>query len=316
MRYRRVPALVFLYCMIFLYIPSYAQEKDGGTSEADELMNMLEEGEPKQKKEFTTATFKTTRLINGHSIENVAKGVLDFKISHRFTNLSGGAKNFFGLDGANIRLGFDYGVTDWLMTGVGRNSYEKEYDGFLKMKLLRQRNGVPLSVSYLGSVMVQTMEANVLWWQTYHFSNRVCYAQQLLIARKFSKGLSLQMMPTLVHYNLVDKKSEPNDVLALGLGGRIKLSNRISLNVEYYYQPQGYRLDGTSNSLSIGFDIETGGHVFQLHFTNSTGMTERTYIGETTEKWEKGGIRFGFNISRVFTIVRPAEFRNSKNKIY
>ncbi|MES2704198.1 MAG: DUF5777 family beta-barrel protein [Bacteroidota bacterium] len=282
----------------------------------DDLMKMLEAGTPAPKVEYTSATFKTTRLINGHSIENVAKGVLDFKISHRFTNLNKGIQDFFGLDGANIRLGLDYGLSDKFMIGIGRNSFEKEYDGFIKGKLLRQHRGVPLSISYMGAASIQTMEANVLPWQTYHLSNRVYYVNQLLLARKFSKQLSLQLMPTHVHYNLVNTKAEPNDILALGIGGRLKLSQRISLNVEYYYQLPGYRLDGTTNSLAIGFDIETGGHVFQLHFTNSTGMTERTFVANTTEQWGDGGIRFGFNISRVFTVVRPKEFKNSRNKIY
>jgi len=284
--------------------------------EADDLLKMLDEKSPGSKKiEYTTATFKTTRLINGHSIENVGKGVLDFKISHRFNRVDKGVKDFFGLDGATMRLGLDYGLSDRIMIGIGRSSYEKEYDGFIKAKLLRQHSNMPFTTSYLGSTMIQTMAANPLPWETYYLSNRLCYANQLLIARKFSNGLSLQFMPTHVHYNLVDTKKEPNDVIALGIGGRVKLSRRISLNLEYYYQLPDYQLNGTSNSLAIGFDIETGGHVFQLHFTNATGMTERTFVGKTTDKWSDGGIRFGFNISRVFTVVKPKAFKSLGNKI-
>ncbi len=308
-------ALLLFYASICSLL-TYAQNTDTTNStDEDNLMSMLDETAP-LKKEYTTATFKTTRLINGHSIENVGKGVLDFKISHRFNRLDKGVGDFFGLDGATIRLGLDYGVTDWLMVGIGRSSYEKEYDGFVKVKLLRQSKNTPISISYLGSSMVQTMEANVPAGSEYYFSNRLCYANQILIARKFSKSLSLQLMPTHVHYNLVNTAKETNDVLAMGIGGRLKLSQRISLNIEYYYQLDQYKLDGTTNSLAVGFDIETGGHVFQLHFTNSTGMTERTFVGKTTDKWDNGGIRFGFNISRVFTVVRPKEFKNSRNKIY
>lgn len=289
-------------------------EKD----ESDELAHMLNESDPntKKKTEYTIATFKTTRIINSHSIENTGKGVLDLKISHRFTSIDKGIKDFFGLDGATIRLGLDYGLTDGITVGIGRNSYEKEYDGYVKAKILRQSNRSPLSVSYVGSSMIQTLDANVLPGQTYYFSNRVCYANQILVARKFSQSLSLQFMPTHVHYNLVELQSDANDLIALGFGGRLKLSKRVSLNLEYFYQLPDLKMAGTTNSLSVGFDIETGGHVFQLHFTNSSGMTERTYVGRTTDKWTDGGIRFGFNISRVFTVRKPREFKNLTNKIY
>lgn len=284
--------------------------------ESEDLMKLLDEGTPQPKRTYTSATFKTTRLINGHTVENTGKGVLDMKISHRFSRLGNGARDLFGLDGATIRLGLDYGLTDRLTVGVGRSSYEKEYDGFLKLKVARQSDAVPVTVSYLGSAMLQTMPANVLPTETWYFSNRMCFANQLLIARKVNSAISLQLMPTHVHYNLVDKKTDPNDVIAIGGGGRVKLSKRVSLNAEYYYVLPGLKQPGTVNSLSVGFDIETGGHVFQLHFTNSTGMTERTYIGRTTEKWTDGGMRFGFNVSRVFTVKKPKEFKDMGNKIY
>jgi hypothetical protein len=159
--------------------------------------------------------------------------------------------------------------------------------------------------------------------QDYYFSNRMAYMNQLLIARKFTPWLSLQLMPTHIHYNLVEYKDDPNDVLAMGIGGRLKLSNRISLTGEYYYVLPGSKLHQLSdptkeaiNSLTIGFDIETGGHVFQLLFSNSTAITERNIVGQTEGEWSRGDIHFGFNISRVFTIVKPKEFQNSRNKIW
>jgi len=281
----------------------------------NDLMKMLDESAPAKSRQYTTATFKATRIINGHSIENVGKGVLDFRISHRFGTLNQGASNFFGLDNATTKLGFDYGITDWLMIGVGRGTFEKEYDGFIKAKVLRQREngGMPLSLSYVGAISCQSMKEQVAPGQTWYFTNRLFYVHQLLIARKFNKWLSLQIMPTYIHYNLVPTTPEPNDVLAVGVGGRIKLSNRIALTGEYYYRVPDYMLLGYHNSLSVGIDIETGGHVFQLMFTNSTGITERTFIGQTSGDWGKGDIRFGFNISRVFTIVRPKEFKGDKN---
>lgn len=266
----------------------------------------------KEKKEYATATFKTSRLINGHSIENAAKGVLDLKISHRFGFVNTGGYEFFGLDQATMRLGLDYGISNRLMVGIGHSTYQKQYDAFLKFKILRQSKGgkwpSPISVSAVSSIMDETLKwANPTIKNFY--TSRLAFANQLIIARKFSEGFSLQLMPSMVHYNNIQAVTSPNDIFALGIGGRMKLTKRLSFNIEYYdvlpislVAGQGYRIPGTKNSLAVGFDIETGGHVFQLHFTNSTGMTEKTFISETTGDFLKGDIHFGFNVSRVFTI--------------
>ncbi len=253
---------------------------------------------------YTTATFKTTRLINGHSVENCGAHVLDMKISHRFGTLNKGGYELFGLDNATMRMGLDYGISDRLMIGGGRSTFEKTYDAFIKYKILRQSNGkrnMPLTLSAVSTIALKTLK-----WEdpnlTNYFSSRLFYTHQLIIGRKFSDNTSIQLMPTFVHQNLAQLAADPNDLLAIGFGGRQKLSKRTSINWEYYYQIPGYKINGTKNSLSIGFDIETGGHVFQLHFTNSTGMNERTFISETKGDWSKGDILFGFNISRVFTI--------------
>lgn len=282
----------------------------------DELMKMLDDEakNDKKKKEYATATFKTTRLMNGHSIENVGAGVLDFKISHRFGMVNSGSYQLFGLDQASMRMGLDYGISNRLMIGIGRSTFEKQYDAFGKFKILRQSTGgrwpSPISVSAVSTVMLKTLK-----WEdpkiNNYYTSRLSFAHQLIIARKFSEGLSLQLMPSFVHTNLAKISTDPNDFFALGAGGRIKLTRRLSFNVEYYHvlpislvEGENYKLAGTKNALSIGFDIETGGHVFQLHFTNSTGMTERNFITETTGDFFKGDIHFGFNISRVFTIKK------------
>lgn len=302
-----------------LSFQALAQEKDTLHNEdGDDLMAMLANDPVAPKKQYTTGTFKTTRIANGHSIENVGMGVLDFRVNHRFGQLDGGFKEFFGLDNATTRIGFDYGITDWLMIGIGRSTYLKDVDGFLKVRLLRQTesNSMPVSLSYLGSMSIQDVKlAEPPPGKEYPFSNRIAYVNQVLVARKFNNWLSLQLMPTHIHYNYVQYNDEPNDIFAIGGGGRVKLTNRIALTGEYY-MIVGDKLRGTRNSLTLGFDIETGGHVFQLLFTNSTGITERTVIGQTTGRWDKGNIHFGFNISRVFTIVRPKEFKNTRNKIW
>lgn len=284
-------------------------------AQADSLMDMLGKDQPGKSSEAVTATFKATRIINGNSVEHLGAGVLDFRILHRFGRLDQGAENFFGLDNATTRIGLDYGITRWLMVGIGHSTYNKENDGFAKIKLLKQRTkGMPFTLSYAGSIAVQTTPKPTLSTGEWYFSNRLSYANQLLIARKFSDLFSLQLMPTLIHYNLVDSSKFSNNTFAIGVGGRIKVSRRIAVTAEYYYRATNADLlfngQKTYNSLSVGIDIETGGHVFQLMVTNSQGITDRTFIGQTTDTWEKGALHFGFNISRVFTIVKPKEFRN------
>lgn len=287
--------LLFFSCLLFVHV--LVAQKDG------DLLAMLGE---ETTTNYATASFKTNRVVNGHSIENTAAGVLDFKISHRFAPLRNGLYDMLGLDGATVRFGLDYGITDRLMIGVGRSTKEKIIDGFAKYKILRQSTGkrnIPVTLSYLVDAQIKTVKFPNQNRENYFYS-RLYYTHQLLIGRKFSDALSLQFMPTLVHRNLVETKSEKNDVIALGVAGRVKLTKRIAVNAEYYYVLPDQISPAYTNTLSLGFDIETGGHVFQLHFTNSTDMTYKGFITETTEKWFDG-VRFGFNISRVFTIVKP-----------
>lgn len=290
--------LCLFFSMLFFY--------SAGAQDTTDLMSLLEKemAPPKDLTIYTTATFKTTRLVNGHSVENVAKGVMDVKISHRFGHINEGGYELFGLDKATMRMGIDYGITRYLMVGIGRSTYQKTYDGYFKLKILRQSKGkkkMPITLSYVPTIALRTLKYADPTINNY-FSSRLFYTHQLIIGRKFSEGTSIQLMPTFVHQNLVTGVNDPNDMFAIGIGGRQKLSKRISFNIEYYYQLPDYKLPGTTNSLSVGFDIETGGHVFQLHFTNSQGMNERTFISDTKGRWEKGDILFGFNISRVFTI--------------
>ena len=281
--------------------PATAQE------DTTDLLGQLEKevmADKKKEISYTTASFKTTRLINGHTIENVGKGVLDVKISHRFGKINQGVYELFGLDNATMRMGIDYGITRTLMAGIGRSTFEKTLDAFLKLKLLSQSTGrknIPVTISYVPAMTLKTVKYENSTRKNY-YTSRLAYSHQLLIGRKFSEGFSLQLMPTMVHHNLVTYTTEPNDLYSLGIGGRKKLTKRLSLNAEYYYQLPDYKLTGTNNSLSVGFDIETGGHVFQLHFTNSKGMNEKAFITQTTGEWKKGDIFFGFNISRVFTV--------------
>ncbi len=291
----------FSILIIFTLIPA-------GIFAQDDLMNLLDNTQAKEIN-YTTATFKSTRIMNGHSIERMAPGQLDVRISHRFGTLNSGAYNFFGLDQSNIHLSLEYGIFKWLMIGVGRGNYEKTFDGFTKFSILRQSSGarvMPVSVSVMTSAALNTLK----WTdptRTNYFSSRLSYVGQLLIARKISESLSFEINPTYIHRNLVATELDPNDLYSVGAGGRMKLTKRISINAEYYYliNPKTYLSQQVYDPFSIGFDIETGGHVFQLFFTNSMAMIEKGFIGETTGSWSKGDIRFGFNISRVFTLKKP-----------
>jgi hypothetical protein len=270
----------------------------------DDLESLLDDAieEPIQ---YASATFKNTRVLNGHSIENLRSNDLEFRISHRFGQLNTGAYELWGLDQANIHFSLEYGISDWLNVGIGRGTYQKTYDGFIKVKLLRQSSGkkkMPVSLSYVTTMSVNSLDQKEM---NDYFTNRLAYVHALLIARKFSDRLSLQLSPHFVHRNFVETSLDHNDLVAMGLGGRFKLTSRVSLNVEYFYvvdPPNHFPSQEYYNPLSIGFDIETGGHVFQLHITNSLAMIEKGFIGETTSKWANGGIHFGFNISRVFTL--------------
>lgn len=259
--------------------------------------------------EYASATFKATRILNGHSIKQAPEGQLDFRISHRFGRLNTGFYEFFGLDQAQIHLGFEYGLTDRIMVAYGRGSFRKTYDGFTKVSLLRQSTGarnMPVSVSYLAGIYAEGQR-----WsdpeRENKFHHRLSYAHQLLVARKFSPGFSLQLSPSYLHRNLVEGTGDPNDIFAVGAGTRLKLTRRISVNAEYFYlflPPQEELTTVLYNPVSIGLDIETGGHVFQIIATNSVGMRENAFLGYTTGRWLKGDIHLGFNISRVFQLKK------------
>ena len=278
----------------------------------DDLMKMLE-NETKDQKTFTTATFKATRLINGQTIETVGRNQLNFWISHRFGAINSGfIENFFGLDEARIRLGLEYGITDQLTVGIGRNSQEKMYDFYGKYKLLRQSNSMPVTLTLYASNAISTvatgtpLESGTVMKYNDNLE-RMTYTGQILLARKFSEKFSLQVMPTLIHFNKSETADTPNQMVALGVGGRFKLSKRLSVSGEYYANFNRPANSNYYNSLALGFDIETGGHVFQLHFTNSRGMIERQFIAQTTKQWSDGGIFYGFNIGRSFSLDKKAK---------
>lgn len=265
----------------------------------DDLLDVLND-EQATETNYALATFKGARLINGHTVITRKARELEFIISHRFGRVNSGIKELFGLDDAAVRFSFEYGITDNLTAGLGRNSFEKVYDGFLKYAILRQSTGeviMPVSLTAFSSMAVRTV--NEPDFEVDDFNSKVSYTHQLLIARKFNDKFSFQLASTYVHRNKVLGDQE-NDIIALGIGGRMKLTTRLALNAEYYYRLTDELSPDYNDSIGIGLEIETGGHVFHLNFTNSRSMVERGFITETTGNFFEGDIHFGFNISRVF----------------
>lgn len=286
----------FIYCLVIL--------SGYGACGQDDLLKELEKEETGTQYAF--ATFKGTRVINGQSVETKRKGELEFIFSHRFGLISGGAYTLWGMDESVTRLGLEYGITDRLGVGIGRTSVDKTFDGYLRYKAFRQSTKFPVTVTALGSLYYKTSPRNSDSPVPISAEDRLAYGAQLVIARKFSPKLSLQLNPIFIHRNTVDQDVENNDDLALGVAGRYKLSKSVALSGEYTLrlnakenQPPDYlRYD----AVGIGIDIETGGHVFQLVFTNTLGMFERYTVTETYEDFGTGDIHFGFNITRTFQL--------------
>lgn len=245
--------------------------------------------------------FYDTRVVSGHSTELSAEGQMKMIISHRFGRISGGAYELFGLDQANIRIGFDYGLSDKLNIGIGRSSQGKTVDGFVKYGLLQQReSGSPIALTLLGATSVNGLRQPD--GRDNKFAHRMNYTLQALAARRVSDRLSVMLTPSFTHRNLVATDSISHDVLALGGTVRYLLNKRLTLSGQYFYVAPNQLEDRFTNSLGIGIDLETKGHVFQFYFGNTRGMQEALIITETTGNWLDGDIHFGFNITRDFQV--------------
>ena len=284
---------IFFYLLISNFV--FSQDS------LESLLNPMNDDD-----EIVLATFFSTRIINSHSVELYDPGAMDMRISHRFGALNTGFYELFGLDQATIRLGFEYGLTKNMMIGIGRSSYKKNYDSFIKYSIIKQRKKqkLPVSIVYFTSLSVQSIKKQQ---ENYPFSGRLSYCNQLLISSKINKNFSLQIMPTYVHKNMVDFTNYFNDIILIGSAIKYNIFRSTSLNFEYFYRITDADISNQSqesfyNSFSIGLDIEAGGHVFQLHVTNSLSMYEVGFLTETNRSWFNGGIHFGFNISREFTL--------------
>lgn len=304
--------------LFFILLPSLLMAQE-------DLLSELEKQSEKPRV-YALGVFKGNKIINGQSTEQPANKTFNFIISHRFGRMNGGWKEFLGLDNATIRIGVEYGILNNLSIGVGRSSFEKTWDGYAKWRIIRQQTGkwnIPITISAFTSIAIKGAD-----WadpaRPNFFSSRLYYTYQLLISRKFGQWISLEVMPTMVHRNLVPTVKDRNDVFAVGFGTSIKITRRTRFMMEYFYVPSGqivssYNGEKVRDCLSIGLDLETGGHVFQLHFTNTRGMIEKNFITETTGNWfpnsiKNFGVQFGFNITREFVIGRGKKPKEPKNK--
>tara|TARA_B110000467_G_scaffold86595_1_gene78223 strand:+ start:266 stop:1126 length:861 start_codon:yes stop_codon:yes gene_type:complete len=282
----------FKLILIFIFCYSYV------CFSQNDLLSLIDNNTT----EYSNYIFKGTKVVNSESVEMPDNGVLQFMIQHRFGTLNSGFYNFYGLDNSQVRMSLAYGINDRLSIGIGRSSSLKAIDSNLKYQLFRQSKGnktFPLTICLNSSIVFKQYFKSTSENSIFLLSDQFSYSHQLLIARKINRKFSIQLSPTLVHYNLLSIDQFNNDLYSIGYGLRYKLSNRISVNLESFSQ---FNSQNKINPISIGFDVETGGHVFQFHLSNSAFMINRAFIHETYDLWSEGSIYFGFNISRVFTI--------------
>lgn len=253
------------------------------------------------------SNFDATRIIIGQSSEIAASGDLILNIQHHFGPVNSGFENFFGFDQAATRIGMDYAFNNWLSVGFGRTTLEKTWDLSLKAKIISQsENGFPINITYFANIGINSLKN----YDTLSdkFADRFSFVHQILISHRFGDKISIQLSPTFIHRNLVDLKTDDNDVFALGTSISYSLSRKINLNFEYYTLLSKNTAEKFDNSFSVGVDFITSGHVFQLFFTNSQGLLEQHFIPKTSGKWSNGYFRLGFNIVRVFSLKPDYSF--------
>lgn len=262
--------------------------------------DLLDEIDKTDSLKLAESAFKGLKIVNFESTKLINKREFYFIVAHRFGSINNGFDDFFGLDFANTRLHFLYGISDDFNIALSRSSFNKTYDTSLKYRFVQQSAQFPVTIAGYSQLAVNTLLDEVLILRPVSFDERLSFTQQLLISRKFNEKISLQIMPTFFNEGYVDYSPQDKGQFAMGFGGRYKLNKRWSINVDYGWHLN--RADGSPfvNPLSIGVDIETGGHVFQLHFTNAQPTFESGFLGNAVGDWGEGIIYFGFNLSRVF----------------
>jgi len=294
--------MAYHWRVFLMYIMAILPLLVSGQADWDSLLDQ----ELAENKLNETATFKSWRIMNGQSVEMIPARGLDLRIAHRFGEFNTTENNFLGLDEASTYFGLYYGITSGLNIGIARATYNQTNYGFIKYAVLKQTSGnksFPFTLVFNASVSYTSKEYQDKIRDD-DFVSRFDYTFQVLLGRKFNERISFQLTPTFVHRNLVETEAESNDLYVLGVGGRYLISPRVAINAEYYWvvnaqERNGYRF---YDPLAVGVDIQIGSHVFQLMLTNASAMTENKFLGETTSHFFNGDIRFGFNISQIFTL--------------
>jgi hypothetical protein len=274
--------------ILLLLLPFLSFAQDDLLAEIDTTLN----------NQAVSSAFKAMKIVNLESTKLAAKGDMYFIVAHRFGSVQDGFEGFFGLDNANTQIKFLYGFQEWLTIGAARS--ELAYDFSAKYRFQEQiTDGFPVSIVGFSSLAINNTLKRSLYPRM-ALENRLIYVTQLLVSRKFTERLSLELAPTFFHENFVTNDFQDNSQYAVGIGGRYKLTNRWSINADYAAHLNRTSSSIYKNPLSIGFDLETGGHVFQMHFTSSRGIHEAGFLGQTTGDWTTGEVFFGFNLLRVF----------------
>lgn len=273
---------------IFLINTGYAQE-----DLLDELVSET------KSTAFESPAFKAFKIGNLQSTKVAAKGDTYMYVSHRFGSLKKGVNTFFGLDEANTKIQMIYGVLDGFQVGLSRESLRKTFAGSAKLRLVAQGHNFPLNVVAYGTANINTQLSNKQY-PGLRYRDRFSYASQLLISRRLSKSISLEIAPTYVRQNLVFESFQKHDQMIMAVGGRFKVSKRTSINIDYAYNFSRHKSSIYKDPLTVGLDIETGGHIFQLLFSNAQSTNEPGFLSNAEGDWSKREIFFGFNIVRVF----------------
>ena len=277
----------------------------------DYLLKVLQSESPLAR-EKVIATFKGNKIINIETNETVRKNNLDIRISHLFGNIGsesgGGIHNLYGIDqSADIRIGFHYGITDKLMIGVSRVKRNENFEGLVKYRLLEQttENQIPFALTFFGNTTYSIKSSELILKDIY----RLTYFVQAIFARKFSPNISLVLTPGIVHRNFVEAGDE-NTTYSLSGGFRCKFTRSTSVVADYSHT-FGRNEVSTEyyDVLGLGVEIETGGHVFSITFTNASGLLENDYLIHTTDSWAKGGMKFSFIISRMFKLGKAENIK-------
>ena len=250
------------------------------------------------QKSTVESAFKGLKIVNIESTKLAAKGDLYFIVAHRFGSVKDGFEGAYGLDNAVTQLKFLYGLNKWLTVSAARSELAYDFSGKYLLHS-QEKNGFPIAIAGFTSLAINNTlkESN---YPKMKFEDRLIYVAQLLVSRKVNEKLSLELAPTFFHENFVIDDNQDNSQYAIGMGGRYKVAKRWSVNVDYSAHLNRSSTSPFKNPLSVGVDLETGGHVFQMHFTSSQGIHEAGFLGNTTGDWTKGDIFFGFNLLRVF----------------